>query len=67
MGEVYRVCAALQGKAGDNAAWFAEWNRMGERVALLADQAKALAITHKLNRVGASRRGQIGFCLRVVL
>jgi dienelactone hydrolase len=40
MGEVYRVCAALHGKAGDNAAWFAEWNKMGERVALLADQAK---------------------------
>ena len=41
MGEVYKVCAALQGKAGDNSAWFAEWNKMGEKVALLADQAKA--------------------------
>src|SRR5579864_498261 len=25
MGEVYKVCAALQGKEGDNAAWFTEW------------------------------------------
>ncbi len=40
MGEVYKVCSALHGKAGDNAAWFAEWNKMGERVALLAEQAK---------------------------
>ena len=40
MGEVYKVCAALQERAGDNAAWFTEWNKMGERVALLADQAK---------------------------
>jgi dipeptidyl aminopeptidase/acylaminoacyl peptidase len=41
MGEIYKVCAALKGKAGDNAAWFVEWNKMGERVALLAEQAKA--------------------------
>ena len=40
MGEVYKVCKALQGKAGDNAAWFTEWKKMGERVAILADQAK---------------------------
>ena len=40
IGEVYKVCAALKGRSGDNAAWFAEWNKMGEKVALLADQAR---------------------------
>ena len=40
IGEIYKVCAALKGKSGDNAAWFAEWNKMGEKVALLAEQAK---------------------------
>jgi dienelactone hydrolase len=40
LGEIYMVCAALQRKEGDNAAWFVEWNKMGERVALLGDQAK---------------------------
>jgi dienelactone hydrolase len=39
MGEVYKVCAALKDKVGDNAAWFTEWNKMGEKVALLGDQA----------------------------
>ena len=41
LGEIYKVCAALQGKVGQNTAWFEEWNKMGERVALLGDQAKA--------------------------
>ena len=45
MGEVYKVCAALQGKAGDNAAWFVAWNKMGEHVAQLADEAKAKRYT----------------------
>jgi pimeloyl-ACP methyl ester carboxylesterase len=45
MGEIYKVCAALQGKAGDNAAWFAAWNKMGEHVAQLADEAKAKGYT----------------------
>jgi len=40
IGEIYRVCAALKGRSGDNAAWFEEWNKMGEKVALLAEQAK---------------------------
>lgn len=40
IGEIYKVCAALKGKLGDNQAWFAEWNKMGEKVALLAEQAK---------------------------
>ena len=30
----------MKGRLGDNAAWFAEWNKMGEKVALLAEQAK---------------------------
>ncbi len=41
IGEIYRVCAALKPKAGDNAAWFEEWNKMAEKVAKLADEAKA--------------------------
>jgi alpha-beta hydrolase superfamily lysophospholipase len=40
LGEINKVCVALKGKSGDNAAWFTEWNKMGEKVALLADQAK---------------------------
>jgi dipeptidyl aminopeptidase/acylaminoacyl peptidase len=40
IGEIYKVCAALKGRLGDNEAWFAEWNKMGEKVALLAEQAK---------------------------
>jgi len=40
MGEIYKVCAALQGKAGDNAVWFAEWYKMGAHVAQLGDQAR---------------------------
>lgn len=40
IGEIYRVCAALKERAGDNEAWFVEWNKMGEKVALLAEQAE---------------------------
>ncbi|MFH1639795.1 MAG: alpha/beta fold hydrolase [Chloroflexota bacterium] len=40
LGEIYRVCAALKEKSGDNGAWFVAWHKMGERVALLAEQAK---------------------------
>ena len=40
IGEIYKVCAALKGRAGDNAAWFTEWNRMGEKVAAAAEQAR---------------------------
>jgi dienelactone hydrolase len=46
MGEVYKVCAALKGRSGDNAAWFLEWNKMGEKVALLAEQAKEKGYSH---------------------
>ncbi|HYB21816.1 MAG TPA: twin-arginine translocation signal domain-containing protein [Thermodesulfobacteriota bacterium] len=45
LGEIYKVCAALEGKAGDNAVWFEEWKKMGERVALLGDQAKGKGYT----------------------
>ena len=40
IGEIYKVCAALKEKSGDGAAWFEEWNNMGEKVALLAEQAE---------------------------
>jgi len=40
IGEIYRVVAALKAKPGDNAAWFEEWNKMGGKVALLAEQAE---------------------------
>jgi dienelactone hydrolase len=40
MGEVYKVCAVLMDKGGDNAAWFVEWNRMGEKVASLGQEAE---------------------------
>jgi len=45
LGEVYKVCAALHGKASDNVAWFVEWNKMGEHVAQLAGEAKAKGYT----------------------
>src|SRR5271157_1664105 len=38
MGEIYKVCAALMGRVGDNKAWFAEWKRMGEKVAALGEE-----------------------------
>jgi dipeptidyl aminopeptidase/acylaminoacyl peptidase len=41
MGEIYKVCATLQDKPADNAVWFTEWNKMGEHVAKLGDEAKA--------------------------
>lgn len=41
IGEIYKVCAALQGRVGDNAAWFKEWNAMGERVASLGEKAES--------------------------
>lgn len=40
IGEIYKVCAALKERAGDNKAWFVEWNKMGEKVAILAEQAE---------------------------
>ena len=40
IGEIYQVCVALKERSGDNVAWFTEWNKMGEKVALLAEQAK---------------------------
>ena len=39
LGEIYKTCAVLQGKVSSNDAWFEAWNTMGERVALLGDQA----------------------------
>lgn len=68
MGEVYKVCAALQrqGKVGDNASWFTEWNRMGEQVAKLADEAQAKG--HIQTAAGAYMRAcnyiQVGERLR---
>ena len=66
MGEVYKVCAALQGKAGDNAAWFVAWSKMGEHVAQLADEAKAKGYSQTAS--GACLRAahymQIGELLR---
>lgn len=41
IGEIYRVCAALKGRVGDNAAWFSEWREMGERVASLGEEAES--------------------------
>ena len=40
IGEIHRVCAALKKRVGDNAAWFEEWEKMGEKVALLAEEAR---------------------------
>ncbi len=40
IGEIYRVCAALKDAKGDGAAWFNEWNKMAEKVALMAEQAR---------------------------
>jgi dipeptidyl aminopeptidase/acylaminoacyl peptidase len=41
LGEVYKVVAALKGRAGEGAAWFAEWSAMAEKVARLAAAAEA--------------------------
>lgn len=41
LGEVYKVVAALKARAGDNAAWFAEWHAMGRKVEALAEAAAA--------------------------
>jgi dipeptidyl aminopeptidase/acylaminoacyl peptidase len=41
LGEVYKVVAALKGRAGEGPAWFAEWSAMAEKVARLAEAAEA--------------------------
>ena len=41
LGEVYKVVAALKSRAGEGAAWFAEWSAMAEKVARLAETAEA--------------------------
>lgn len=41
LGEVYKVVAALKGRAGEGPAWFAEWSAMAEKVAQLAATAEA--------------------------
>src|SRR5882724_808576 len=41
LGEVYKVIAALKGRVGDNAAWFAAWQAMGRKVMALAEAAEA--------------------------
>src|ERR1051325_12063002 len=41
LGEVYKVVAALKGRAGEGPAWFAEWSAMAEKVARLAEAGGA--------------------------
>jgi dipeptidyl aminopeptidase/acylaminoacyl peptidase len=41
LGEVYKVVAALKGRAGEGPAWFAEWSAMAEKVARLAKAAES--------------------------
>jgi dipeptidyl aminopeptidase/acylaminoacyl peptidase len=41
LGEVYKVVAALKSRAGEGAAWFAEWSAMAEKVARLAATTEA--------------------------
>jgi dipeptidyl aminopeptidase/acylaminoacyl peptidase len=41
LGEVYKVVAALKGRAGEGPAWFAEWSAMAEKVARLGEAAEA--------------------------
>lgn len=40
IGEIYKICSALRDKIGNNAAWFSEWAKMGERVAVLGEKAE---------------------------
>lgn len=40
VGEVFKVCAALKGRVGEGQTWFSEWNRMGGKVASLAEEAE---------------------------
>ena len=52
--EVNRVGRALTDKVGDDDAWFAEWARMGDRVA--ARGREAAAADHKLTAASALMR-----------
>jgi len=54
LGEVYKVVAALKGRAGEGPAWFAEWSAMAEKVARLAEQAEAAG--HAATASAASMR-----------
>jgi dienelactone hydrolase len=60
--EVHRVGRALEARVGDDHAWFAEWTRMGDRIA--ARGRDELARGHKLTAAAcflrASRYYQIG-------
>jgi len=38
IGEVDQVCRVLQKKSGDEAAWFREWKRMGDRLRLRGEE-----------------------------
>jgi hypothetical protein len=41
LGEIFKVCSALREAVGNGRTWFAEWNKMGEYVASLAEKAAA--------------------------
>ena len=64
IGEIHRVCAALKGREGDGAAWFAEWNRMGEIVAARGEaeerqghrETASLAFMRAANYIHAGER-----------
>ncbi len=41
LGEIFKVCSALQDRVGNGSAWFEEWNKMGEYVASLGGKAES--------------------------
>ena len=54
LGEVYKVVAALKSRAGDGAAWFAEWSAMAQKVTALAEAAERAG--HKVTASAAYMR-----------
>src|ERR1700723_3502503 len=62
IGEVNRVGRALAGKVGDDAAWFEEWCRMGDKIAARGREADRIG--HRLTAAScfmrASRYYQTG-------
>jgi len=54
LGEIYRVAAALKPDVGKNAAWFAQWSAMAQKVTALGDEAGSRG--HKATAAGAYLR-----------
>jgi len=67
VGEVDQVCRALRKKPGDEAAWFREWTRMGDRLRLRGESElkKGRRLTAAGNFQRASTYYQMGERFRI--